>query len=572
MREANATPIQSTGSERWLAAAVLALGCGLVVLRQWTCDDAFISFRYAEQLIAGHGLVFNAGEPVEGYTNFLWTLWIAAGLKLGVDPEAWAHLWSGAAFLGSVGLLLWAYPRVSDRPRSVSGVVLLPVAALAAVAHDDWTIYATGGLETSLFALLLLGGFLTLLSGLPAGRRAALAGGLLALATLTRPDGALIALVGGVYTLVVGPREDRLRSAAIYGGVFCLLWAPHQLWRMAFYGDFFPNTYYAKSASSAWWSQGLRYLALYLVKYWPLVVVPVAATLAARRAGVRWGRAVPLALAMMSVYVVYIVKVGGGFMFGRLLVPMTPFAVIVLDGTLCRLAQRHPRAYRPALAVTLLGLVLTPFPVRHQEIRWGIANERAFYGGGAAEKTDAEARILARFFDGLPVRLAFLGGEARLVFRTRVPTGIECETGLTDRVIAHQTLARRGRIGHEKHAPIEYVIGERRAHFAFHPFVTNVLPLDDAIPDYRIDLDGVSGRILHWDPALLAELRSRGAVFQDLPADLDRYLATADERDWEVVAHDYARFRRFYFAHVSDPARERLFWRRLDRGLGKRTP
>jgi arabinofuranosyltransferase len=50
-------------------------------------DDSFISFRYARNLAAGRGLVFNPGERVEGYTNPLWVL-IAAGLfKAGVAPE-----------------------------------------------------------------------------------------------------------------------------------------------------------------------------------------------------------------------------------------------------------------------------------------------------------------------------------------------------------------------------------------------------------------------------------------------------------------------------------------------------
>ncbi|MCX7840525.1 MAG: hypothetical protein N2559_13895, partial [Anaerolineae bacterium] len=36
-------------------------------------DDAYISFRYAQNALRGHGLVFNPGERVEGFTNFLWT-------------------------------------------------------------------------------------------------------------------------------------------------------------------------------------------------------------------------------------------------------------------------------------------------------------------------------------------------------------------------------------------------------------------------------------------------------------------------------------------------------------------
>lgn len=42
-------------------------------------DDPFISFRYAQQLVVGNGLVYNPGERLEGYTNFLWTILIAGG-------------------------------------------------------------------------------------------------------------------------------------------------------------------------------------------------------------------------------------------------------------------------------------------------------------------------------------------------------------------------------------------------------------------------------------------------------------------------------------------------------------
>ena len=51
-------------------------------------DDAFISFRYSRHWVEGLGLVWNPGEAVEGYTNFLWVVIVAAGLRLGVLPEA----------------------------------------------------------------------------------------------------------------------------------------------------------------------------------------------------------------------------------------------------------------------------------------------------------------------------------------------------------------------------------------------------------------------------------------------------------------------------------------------------
>ncbi|MGB5138377.1 MAG: hypothetical protein WBP29_07570, partial [Candidatus Zixiibacteriota bacterium] len=77
------------------AIAVFVFTCFHFELTQ---DDAYISFRYAENLINGDGLVFNIGERVEGYTNFLWVilLALAKGL-LGVDYLATSRVLGVAA-------------------------------------------------------------------------------------------------------------------------------------------------------------------------------------------------------------------------------------------------------------------------------------------------------------------------------------------------------------------------------------------------------------------------------------------------------------------------------------------
>ena len=56
----------------------LALLAWLTSVAWFLTDDAFISFRYVRNLLEGHGLVFNPGEYVEGYTNFLWILELVA--------------------------------------------------------------------------------------------------------------------------------------------------------------------------------------------------------------------------------------------------------------------------------------------------------------------------------------------------------------------------------------------------------------------------------------------------------------------------------------------------------------
>ena len=78
----------TTAASVALAAAALVFGLWRALGAAWLADDSFISFRYAEHLARGHGLVYNVGERVEGYTNLLWTLLVAAALRLGIAPEA----------------------------------------------------------------------------------------------------------------------------------------------------------------------------------------------------------------------------------------------------------------------------------------------------------------------------------------------------------------------------------------------------------------------------------------------------------------------------------------------------
>src|SRR5438552_12188088 len=95
------------GSGAFSAGAWLAILVGVLHAARlaWATDDAFISFRYADNLVRGLGLVYNAGERVEGYSNFLWTLWCAAGISLGASPVVWSIVWGIACYAATLALL-----------------------------------------------------------------------------------------------------------------------------------------------------------------------------------------------------------------------------------------------------------------------------------------------------------------------------------------------------------------------------------------------------------------------------------------------------------------------------------
>jgi len=553
-----------------IGGLAVIVGIGVAAWSAWTCDDAYISFRYARNLLEGHGLVYNQGERVEGYTNLLWTLWSVVGLALKVAPDTWASIWSLLAY-GAVLLLLLSLHLQLRRSLAVTRHTL-PVACLAVALHRECQIYATGGLETSAFTATVFLGYVVLARSVLSGQvQPILCGVLFGLSSMLRPDGMVFAAVAGAALLFVKPRKPRVLVA--YALAVFAFWGGTTAFRWLYYGDYFPNTYYAKSAYLAWHTQGLRYLRTYLAQYWVLFVAPVVFVIGyfrARRAP-RAEAAAPefirvhahLSLAFAAAYTYYVIRVGGDFMFARLLIPVTPYLALLLELALYRLSLKRPIAYLELVFAALALPLVTPRPVSASEWLDGVADERDVYSDERVSTSIANAGLLRQFFQGLPVRVAFLGTEARIMYEADVEVAIESETGLTDRSVAHQTLTKRGRIGHEKRASPKYLIEERKAHFMFTAIGPELTGVDKVVTPQAIHFGPIEAWILYWDPPLMQELARRGAKFSDIGVTLDRYIEHMNTKSDAEVKSDYEKFRRFYFGHVSDPAREGAFRKRL---------
>ncbi|HVP14925.1 MAG TPA: hypothetical protein VMS88_05240 [Terriglobales bacterium] len=562
-----AAPAVARGFPRgvFLGACALALAIAVFAAahRAWTCDDAFISFRYAENLVRGHGLVFNAGERVEGYTNFLWTMLVALGLRLGADAEAWAIVWGIAAYAGAVALLAFH----ARRRAGEAAAFALPIAALLAAVHPDWQRFATSGLETSLFTALLVLGYVLLLARTRTTTASASAGVALALATMTRPEGLIFAALAAAF---IGWFRRSGRALAAFALAFLALWIPFTIWRVAYYGDFFPNTFYAKSGGQAWWDQGVFYAQLYFQKYWLLAAALPALWAAValqqmalprrRRFRDRAEMAEPaLATAFAAGLLLYVTRVGGDFMFARMLIPVTPFLLVLAELVLTPVLAWRWNVGLAATALALAALEWSPEPIWGTEQVAGITNEWAWYPDSLTAAERRMGTTLGRYLAGTPAIVAFWGGGARITYYARPAVAIESEAGLTDRLIARQKLETRGRVGHEKHATLDYLVRQRRADLALHTDA----PLSDSLPNVYADFGGTKCRLLHWNPALVAEWRRRGARVEDFPRLLDTAIASMPRHAEAQVAAAYVRARRFYFDFVSDSARERPFLARL---------
>jgi hypothetical protein len=276
-------------------------------------DDAMISMRYARNLAEGYGLVWNPGEaPVEGYTNFLWTLWMAVLHRSGFPDAKMALLVSasGALILVLNLLVVRSIARrlVPDVPAVTALGLWLSALCLPLVY---WTL---AGLEVGLLALVTSLSVLLALRLIHAFHRRDLflLATVLGAAVLVRTDQVVLcAVVLAFLGLRLSP-EDRARALLTLGLVIAVTLGAHTAFRLAYYGDPLPNAYYLKLAgvdARARFARGLWALGASGLE---MLYVPVAfAVVALWRGTPKTRRDVALPIAVFLGQCAYSVAVGG---------------------------------------------------------------------------------------------------------------------------------------------------------------------------------------------------------------------------------------------------------------------
>jgi arabinofuranosyltransferase len=491
--DAPSTPGRPCGEAARLAAglrvAALVVFGLVIVQRGWLSDDAFISLRSVDHLVAGRGLVFNVGERVQSFTNPLWVLLLALPHALVGEPYV-VLLGTGVlTSLAAAWVLGWWVA-----PTRWLGALALLLLALSEAYGD----FSTGGLENPLSHLLVLlfvrhvlAGGLTGPSD-PMGRAWPwLCAGL---ALTTRMDnGVLLAfclvdLGLGQHraACIAAKRSGTRRSTPLlprgFVGPVLLGLSPFFAWEafaLLYYGSWVPNTAVAKLGVQLPWQQvlgqGLTYLFTSLERdpLTPLVIAG-AATVGFGRDDTR-----PLALGIVT-HVLYVVWVGGDFMAGRFFtVPFVASVALLLHaigassdvprgglglrtrGTLAlgaavvSLAALSP--YRPFAAGGPRGLTPT-----------GIVSERDFYRPELGIVPNLRARAYKQhgfWQDGRRFRAAservVVHDNAGLTAYAAGPERHLVDTaGLTDPFVARLPFAPAStwRIGHyERRIPEDYL-------------------------------------------------------------------------------------------------------------------
>ena len=555
-----------------LAAIFIAVGAWLAKQRASCIDDAYISFRYARNLVEGHGLVFNIGERVEGYTNFLWTVLIALLMKLTPYPAPWLSLVLDllcyAVNLAVIYLIGQALSRHYG-PR-----LYLPLAVIWLAVNQVFVSYATTGMETMLAGLWVSLGIYFLVTRDDA-RGAALSGSMFILATFTRPDHAIFYVAAGLALMSLNGRsilnERKFgalqiwrsggRRLAAYAAPFAV-YLVYLIWKINYYGDIVPNTFYSRSVGQTYFSQGFFYAAYFFLNahFWVIALLLIG-WLLIRTDNPAAARMKVFAVPALILYNFYILSIGGDHLYGRFYVSIMPLMVLGAEDLIYFLvSQKQPASRWIAMtAVCLLAATI-----------YGTQAPSFLMVPGETEKVNfskpsvpfapplfPHGEFFGRIFTGRGIQPTLgTGGIGALGYYSRLP--IVDVLGLTDATVSHYRITQRAKPGHEKTATLDY-LRQRRVNLVSREVIADDRRFVDLREMTFLFPKYYPFYLLIYDRRLMAEIKEKvpEARFTDFEQFLDRYLSELPGKKPAEVREDLDWFDKFYFDYNEDPARRK---------------
>ncbi len=488
------------------AAALAAAGvtCAVAGVLAWwfslgPVDDAFISLRYAANWAAGDGLCFNPQERVEGYTNFLLVAIEAAAIRCGIDPVLAATAVGWCALFG----LAFVFTLFVARHIFPGRVLLAATAGVAVSVNPVLLCWATSGLESCLYALLILLSVVTLLDptkrsepdsstgcekGLSHRQRTDLSAVCLILAGMTRPEAAaLLPVLAVVVYLKYRPCAPAVTSPPVgdglgearqrvlrFVGIFTVGFGLYFTLRAMHFGQLFPNTFYAKvdyGGLLLLW-RGVTYVWQFFLATLPMCTLALFSMVLIRGAPL-WVKAFVLVVGGQLAVVVY--EGGDHFMMYRFMVPVVPFLGGLALYPCVFLLKRQKLSHGGGLGITLFGLVMLGVSnvtvcAQYKEEGVDSPNQFGFFVGECSLARDWA--IVGRWLrDNAPAGATVCGTAIGAIGYYSDLVIIDAH-GIVDPVIAHQRRELgRGYIGHEKY-DCDYVLSKRPSHILIYNMFT----------------------------------------------------------------------------------------------------
>jgi hypothetical protein len=328
---------------RVMGCAVLGIvvGTALFAFGPHQIDDAYITFRYAQNLTDGQGLVFNVGERVQGFSSPLWTLLLGGFGAVGLPIPAMGFILSVLFGLATVALVVFVARAMGNELAGWFAATILSLQLF-------WVALAVGGMETTLFS------FLALLTAMQVARRRwTWVGPLVGVALWVRPDAVLLAVAALAVTFGCAGRRMAIRQAIIGGAIR----APWLIFAQIHYGSMAPQSVVAKTISYAHfpWSEVLHHHLLFwsyqpLAWLWALFAIVGAVVLVRRERA--W---LALPLWMVSHLMALIIGRAPIMNFGWYMVPLLPPLFLLGATGLVTITRAVHREHRDLAVIAFSG-------------------------------------------------------------------------------------------------------------------------------------------------------------------------------------------------------------------------
>jgi hypothetical protein len=225
----------------------------MLLFRTWIVDDAGISFAYARNLAQGHGLVSQPGiTPTEGYSNFLWTVLLAPFFRLGAfDVILTPKIISLCMVLATFALIYRTLAVIRN------GALIAFVGLTLTALNTSFVVWTTSGLENPLYVLLITFLLWRVTQALAEVNirfwHLVLLGLVASAIAMTRPDGVVYCAIYPFLTAAIWsfrrhvPFKTLVKKLFIYSSTVVLIFGSYLLLRRVAYGEWVPNTYFAKT-------------------------------------------------------------------------------------------------------------------------------------------------------------------------------------------------------------------------------------------------------------------------------------------------------------------------------------
>lgn len=182
----------------FLSVVVIIFGLYRAIDLSWVCDDIFITFRYVDNFLQGKGIVYNAGERVEGYTHFLWFVMLSFFRLFKLELSSISIFLGILSYAGTIIIFFLISRKIDFKNKYI-----LPFTALALSVNYDFAVWATGGLETMFYTFLIsLVFYIYYFSEIKESKKLLFTSLLLVLACMTRPDAVIFYLYANFLILL----------------------------------------------------------------------------------------------------------------------------------------------------------------------------------------------------------------------------------------------------------------------------------------------------------------------------------------------------------------------------------